>query len=221
MAKTTQHTKSEIKAQCHHCGNVTLQKLLLTQIGTKLYEQLFTEKFFEKYEFLIYQCSTCECPNIYGEFEPHLKYTNRLISDYDYIFPKSSLLNENVPETLRKLYNGIYHLRHQAPNAFANQIRRGLELICEEQKAVGKTLFNKIKDLSTKGKFPGHFQDFTDLIRIVGNMGSHASEEEIDIWDAELLNDFFLIVVEYLYVAPKKVKELTDRISSKGKLPLT
>jgi hypothetical protein len=208
---------SEIIKLCHHCGNTTKQFIILQQLGHKLFEQIFKEKLFTPYHFLVYKCSTCECLNIYGQYEPYLKYTKREIDKYEYVYPEGPIADESIPRKILEVYQEVYHLKHKAPNAFANQIRRILEFICQQQKAQGETLYKQLADLSTKGKFPGNFKEFSDIIRIVGNIGSHAHKRELDIWDVDLLNDFFLIIVEYLYVAPKKIKDLKKRLKIKAK----
>jgi hypothetical protein len=67
--------------------------------------------------------------------------------------------------------------------------------------------------LSSRGIFPGYFAEITDLMRHVGNLGSHASDKDVDFWDAELLDDFFRSIVEYVYIAPSKIQRLRQRIS--------
>ena len=71
----------------------------------------------------------------------------------------------------------------------------------------------KLKDLVAKGTFPGYFSEITDLMRQIGNLGSHAGESDVDFWDAELLDDFFRSVVEYIYIAPSKIERLKERIN--------
>ena len=66
------------------------------------------------------------------------------------------------------------------------------------------------------GAFPGHFADVTDLMRTVGNLGSHADEENVDLWDAELLDDFFRALVEYVYITPSRIERFRQRLSNRG-----
>jgi hypothetical protein len=50
------------------------------------------------------------------------------------------------------------------------------------------------------------------LLRRVGNIGAHAMEEDVSIWDAELVDDFFRSVVEYVYIAPAKIRRMQERL---------
>jgi len=110
------------------------------------------------------------------------------------------------------LYEQSWPLRHISPGAFAVQVRRALEFICNEQGATGGTLFEKLKALVANKTFPGHFAEMTDLMRKVGNLGAHAGDDEVDYWDAELLDEFFRFVVEYVYITPSRILRLKQRL---------
>ena len=214
MAKRQNTPPDIIKIRCFHCGNVALHGRQFSYIGTKQLEQDLERP----YLFLVFKCTTCDCLAVFGEFEFYLTGASiKDISRYNQLYPKTPDLGEDVPERVSEIYKEVSHLRHQAPNAFANQIRRALEAVCVHQKADGDNLYKKLDDLAKKGKLPGHFRDFRDLIRIVGNIGSHASKHDIDTEDAELLNDFFLIIIEYIYIAPAKIKTLRRSTSRKIK----
>jgi len=49
-------------------------------------------------------------------------------------------------------------------------------------------------------------------MRQIGNLGAHAGTEDVSVWDAELLDDFFCSVVEYVYVAPSRIERLKQRL---------
>ncbi len=104
------------------------------------------------------------------------------------------------------------NLKHQAPNAFGNQIRRCLEFICNDKRADGKNLHEKLLSLSKKELLPGAYKDISNIIRIVGNIGSHLTDRELDYWDVELLDEFFKIIIDYIYIIPTKLKRLEQRI---------
>jgi hypothetical protein len=53
-------------------------------------------------------------------------------------------------------------------------------------------------------------------MRHIGNLGAHAGDDDLDFWDAELLDDFFRAIVEYVYVAPSKIERLKQRIGSRN-----
>ena len=127
--------------------------------------------------------------------------------------------NQPIPGRVLTLYVEAWPLRHKAPAAFVGQVRRLLEFVCADQSATGRNLFEQLTDLSTKGVFPGYFTKITDLLRKVGNMGAHAGEEELSIWDAELIDDFFRSILEYVYIAPAKIRRMEVRLGHQKARP--
>ena len=53
----------------------------------------------------------------------------------------------------------------------------------------------------------------TDVIRILGNYGAHASDVEVTRQDVQVMDDFFIALLEYVYVAPQKLENLKKRLS--------
>ena len=47
----------------------------------------------------------------------------------------------------------------------------------------------------------------------MGNIVSHASSKEVTIWDAELLEALFWMILEYVYLGPARVKQLKEGMS--------
>ena len=43
-------------------------------------------------------------------------------------------------------------------------------------------------------------------------MGAHAAQEELSVWDAELIDDFFRSIVDYVYIAPARIKRMEHRL---------
>ena len=205
---------------CFHCGNDTPHKLLLRHTASLLYEQIESEKYYEPFLFLIYKCGTCQGLSLVGAFEHEFdmsrgdKALPRLYPVGSQLVPPSHMLRQKkpVPDKLLQIYQEAWPLRKKSPSAFVNQIRRALEFICHQKNARGETLSEKLVDLSAKEIFPSNLTAMSDLIRRVGNIGSHADESEVDIWDAELVDDFFRAVVEYVYIAPEKIERLKQRI---------
>lgn len=205
---------------CFQCGNRVPLARIAIHCGQELFEHIDGQRYGEDFEYHIYQCPTCSGITIYGDFTQYPKARDR---EHKRIYPQGSrLLPEShkiaslecVPEKIVKLYEQSWPLRHIAPSAFAVQVRRGLEFICNDQGATGGTLFDKLKALVANKTFPGHFAEMTDLMRKVGNLGAHAGDDEVDFWDAELLDEFFRFVVEYVYVTPSRIKRLRQRFEA-------
>lgn len=208
---------------CYHCGNMVPLRRVAVHHGQELYEHIDGHRFNEDFDYFIYQCPTCNGISIYGDFVAYRRNPKnippRIYPAGSRLLPESHKLASSncIPARILKLYDEIWPLRHIAPNAFAGQIRRALEFICQDQKAIGATLFKQLEYLVSRGTFPGHFAEITDLMRHVGNLGAHAAEEDLDFWDAELLDEFFRSVVEYVYFVPQKIERLKQRINFRNK----
>jgi len=212
--------------RCYDCGNETKQILVNHHISYILYDENRIdgkrEKFNNSFHYLSYECSTCSGLNIIGGFENEIELE---LGNFKRLFPVGPNLRipdhhllektQPIPDEIIKIYEEIWFLRKQVPNAFANQIRKCLEMICNDNGAKGNTLNDKLKDLKNMGLLPGTNEELVKIIREVGNLGSHDSGRDLDIWDVELLDEFFKTVVDYIYVIPMKMKRLNQRLSSK------
>jgi hypothetical protein len=162
-------------------------------------------------------CLTCEQVCLYhlydvqesGEFYPFVEAELR--------YPDDGSLHNAVPEAIRNCYLEANRIRELAPNGFAVLIRRALEFLCDDQKAQGKTLSQKVAWLAKEGRMPGALGDMTAVMRLLGNIGAHASEEKILPSDALAIDGFFKSLTEYVYVAPHKLKQFEERVKEMGK----
>lgn len=188
-----------------------------------LYDEIETttgiEKILESYTWVGYACATCQGLNIFGAFygvdhDNEQLEQSRLHPRGADLLPPAHMMSPNQPIPSRVLteYREVWPLRQRTPTAFVGQVRRLLEFVCDDQGAAGKDLFLKLQDLTTKGVLPGYFKQITALLRRVGNMGAHASDTNLSVWDAELIDDFFRSVVEYVYIAPAKIKRMDMRL---------
>jgi uncharacterized protein DUF4145 len=204
--------------ECGHCGNRTPHSKAWQYESLQLYEQHDDRIWTETYTWVLYACGTCGGLNIYGDFysvhgSDQLSRT-RLHPRASLLLPPSHMISprEPIPPRIVKLYEEVWPLRHRAPAAFIGQVRRLLEFVCEDQQAAGRSLFEQLRHLVTHGTLPGYFANITDLLRVVGNMGVHATDEDLSRWDAELIDDFFRSVVDYVYVAPAKIRRMQERL---------
>ena len=207
---------------CSHCGNRTPHTLKFQYEAILLYDELDDEtKWTEPYTWLAYTCGTCHALNIFGAFygidthPQHIGQTKLYPRGESFLPPPHTLSpNQPVPQNVVKLYTEIWPLRHRAPVAFIGQIRRLLEYICTDQGSTGSDLHKKLQDLANKGTLPGYFQQISDLLRKVGNLGAHATDTELSRWDAELIDEFFRSILDYVYIAPARIRRMEERLRS-------
>ena len=207
---------------CSHCGNRTPHSRVFEYTGSLLYEMI-DRPYYEPFSFHSYVCGTCSGLSLLGCFDHEKPERDSDSPPMPRLYPKGPDIDppshtvsggNPIPSSVRRAFREAWPLRYTAPAAFANQIRRTLEFICEDQHADGNTLHKQLEDLASKGVFPGELADIATLVRMLGNIGSHASDKEVSIWDAELLDALFRMLLEYVYLGPARVKRLKERMSS-------
>jgi hypothetical protein len=104
-------------------------------------------------------------------------------------------------------YEQAWPLRHTNPAAFATGICAALGAMCRDLGARNGTLFQQLRELVARGTFSGYYEEMVHLVCQAGN-------EDMDYWDAELLDDLFRSLVEYVYVTPSKIERFKQRLTS-------
>jgi hypothetical protein len=127
-------------------------------------------------------------------------------------WPNPNQLHESVPESIRTIYDEAIRIRLLAPNAFAVQIRRALEAMCKDRGAKKGVLQVMLKELASRGEIPPVLAEMTDVLRLLGNIGAHASDESITPSQARAINEFFRAIIEYVYIAPSKLQEFRNSL---------
>jgi len=194
---------------CPHCGNKSPQKLIhiqSTNDTTWIIEN--GEEIDLTVVYFVASCETCNHILVYRAVEglPDDKY----FTSGNLVFPESGELHSSVPKTVSNIYSEALRIKSLAPNAFAVQIRRALEALCEDRGAKNDTLQKMLNELASKGEIPSTLIEATDLLRLLGNIGAHASVDSVKPWQVRTLDEFFRAIVEYVYIAPSKIKEFRE-----------
>jgi hypothetical protein len=187
-------------AYCPHCGNESQQQV------NSSYSRYDPPGSFTNYVLVF--CDTCKAPLLYqsdpdlaGQVNSGRKIARSdgfTLDDKILLWPKAGTLHWSVPERIRAVYEEAAAIKRRAPNAFANQIRRALEVLCHDRGANGRTLDASLRQLSANGEIPAPLADMTDVLRLFGNMGSHAAEVAVG--------------PEHVYVAPNRVIEVRAQL---------
>jgi hypothetical protein len=208
-------TDSDIRKEvlyCPHCGNTSVQTLLLTQnYMASFYSVPDGERTEEPSIYSVVKCETCSEILVYTE---HEEFPEDCDTPYgDISFPKQSSFTDAVPESIRSIYREAVLVKNISPTAYVILARRVLEEICRERGVTTKNLVEALAKLSNDGVIPSTLSEATKLIRLVGNAGAHASGQKITMLQVWTIDDFIKAIIEYIYVAPKKIEEFKRRFS--------
>jgi len=202
---------------CPHCGNKAPQRLIHRQ---RYYERSWVVSSGKEdrtpWSVFITVCETCDHVLLYENLGDQLEDGEFQNAELEY--PEAGRLHVSVPQTIRDVYEEAARIREIAPNAFAVQIRRALEALCEDRSAKGRSLADKLKDLSDRAEIPPVLAEMTDVLRLIGNIGAHGIGESVHPIQANAINEFFMAVVEYVYVAPAKLRAFKERMESSRKV---
>jgi hypothetical protein len=213
----------ELIFHCGHCGNRARHEVQWFYSHEMLYDEV-PEPLTDEYSWALLTCSTCGGASLFGGFAADTEVEGPEGFRWPRLYPQAGGIrpdrhtvvpSEPIPANVIKAYEQAWFLRHTAPGAYANQIRRALEMICNDRLAQGRDLFQKLRSLVAEGILPPGLARIADLIREVGNIASHADEREVSRWDAELLDSLFRMLVEYVYVGPARLERLRQRLGTR------
>ena len=157
-------------------------------------------------------CETCNEILLYHSFID-------IVEDKDFhrselIWPDPGVLHQSVPKTIAVCYSEAARIKNLAPNAFAVQIRRAVEALCDDRGAKKGNLQSRLQDLASRGEIPPILAEMTDVLRLLGNIGAHAADQNIKPGHVPAIDNFFRAIIEYVYVAPSKLNEFQEMMKS-------
>lgn len=208
--------KKEQVLVCPHCRNKSPQEIKCIAYGNEEVEigpevgHTFDVK---TYTFFV-QCKTCSETSVYWDWE---ESSNELgdLKESILLFPSTKKFS-GIPKVIQDSYDEAKKVQKISPVAFAILIRKSLEDLCRDQSASGSSLKEQLEDLAKKNIMPVTLSRMTNALRYFGNLGAHSTEVKIGREEAGIMDDFFVAVIEYVYVAPEKLNKLSKGLKSKS-----
>lgn len=193
---------------CQHCGNKTSHTIL--EKGYEKDEVEFEDGVkFEIDSYLWFtKCDNCGRYSLFNCMDDNPDESSSL-------WPNERNIDESVPTEIKIAYHEANKVKQISKIAFIIMIRRCLDILCKHEKAKGRDLYLKIVNLGSRGIIPNKLTDMADLIRLIGNNGSHENEIKINEIEINLLDEFFLAIIEYVYIAPQKISKLKKLLGNK------
>lgn len=213
---STEHKMTESWYKCGHCGIDA--RMFIVYEG----EHTITDNgsdggvwFTDFYQLLL--CPSCNSINFIKTSYDHETVPIDLEGNYDvvaeYLFPSIKSGNfKNLPSRVEKSYASAIKLKKLEPMASVIFSRKSLEAICDDKKATGRNLKDKIDNLAQKGEIPTLLKDAAHSVRVLGNEGAHELDAEVSLDDAETLLALCDAIIGYVYEAPQLVQRIQERI---------
>lgn len=199
-------------AYCTNCGNRAPQELIHTQ---KYLERAWgadgRESDPHPWSMFVAVCETCSQLLLYENLGDQASPED--FERCELVFPKPLRLGIAVPREIAAIYEEAIRIKELAPNAFAVQIRRALEALAADKGVKKGTLQVQLNELAKNGDIPPNLARASDLLRILGNVGAHASSQSVHPLLAHVIDEFFRAVIEYVYIAPKRLAEFEAQMN--------
>lgn len=201
------------KFYCTQCGNRTVADILGTATETEwadIDEKYGYQPSRDTY-YTVVKCNTCTTVQLFTYDE----YCEDGLDEAVLLYPTARSIPKDVPQIIAKEFAEAQKVERISKTAYAVLIGRVLERLFNDKGAVGKDLFDQIKDLSAKGIIPDTLRDMGDTLRFLRNKGAHVSDYEIEDNEVDAMRDFVITMLEYVYVAPAKLAALKAAIEKK------
>lgn len=224
-----QSINSEIKPEkiqeeifvCRHCGNRTAQKLIATSTDTIPLDNndYYGEEILTYYYNYVFVCKTCNGINLKGVYSESIDLFDRKIpfESIDYLFPTTKNFDEDIPPGLNIVIKEANKVKNISSIAYIILIRKTLEELCKDRGINGDKLKNQLKELVEKEQLPNVFTNATEKLRLLGNLGAHETNITISTNEINIIDEFIISLIEYIYIMPAKLKKLDGALSKQKK----
>lgn len=132
---------------------------------------------------------------------------------YYRLYPKNERsLNFFLPDIVRTSYDdAIKCERHQIWTAAVVMVGRALEAACKEAIPNSKSINDGLKKMLADGIISQELYDWANELRILRNLGAHATLAQIEQQDANESIDFLQAILETLYHLRPKFEQMKAR----------
>jgi len=131
---------------------------------------------------------------------------------YKTLFPAASKTPLGLPPEIQKEYEAALQVRNISPNAYGVLMGRILEMVCEDRKAAGGFLGQKLADLAKRNEIPSKLVAVANNFKDLRNLGAHAALGSLTAGEVPILEDLSRAILEYVYSAPFLADQAEKRL---------
>lgn len=220
MTKSNRTEKQNEVFVCRHCGNKTSHRLICRHsvpVPLGVYDSNYKEINADDY-FFLFECGTCRgicLKNVFSENIDPDPRSGMSFEDINCLYPVSMKIDE-VPKGLESVIAEANRVKHVSFLGYLILVRKVLEEVCKDRKANGKNLKEKLNSLVNKEKLPTIFLEASEKLRLLGNISAHESSLNISKKDVQLVEDFLVAFLAYIYIMPSKLKKLNQTLDKQS-----
>lgn len=193
---------------CYHCGNKGQQQILFSHEMNFGAEQELEEYF----NWFLLKCPVCGMLTLKENYSNECMVDNKgeFIIEEKVVYPKTKYDFKYTPKVIQTAFESAVKVSKIDSNICLLSLRRTLEMICKDKVAKGKTLEQKIKDLSSKNILPATLNDSSWLIRTIGNEAAHADTINYTEYEVAQIIGFVEQIITYLYELPECIAGMKE-----------
>ena len=221
--KEKKETTSKIK--CPHCGNIAPMEIAAKYSTVRTYSESVHEDSYDWEEGEIYRLLCCQgCGKVVLQrdyFDTRYEGSEGYGAEaFTTLYPQPDTMPKVLPHAVKSEYDAAIAVKPISANAYAVLLGRVFDIVCEDRKASGKTLSERLADLAAKGEIPKPLAEMAHGLRQLRNVGAHADLGTLTQDEIQLLDAILRAILEYLYRAPRLVEEVRQMLARR-KPPVT
>jgi hypothetical protein len=156
----------------------------------------------------ILKCTQCGRPSIYrDEWDQEKEKWGAVL-----VYPVPTHAPGEVPTKIRSIFDTAIGALPGSPSLAAVGIRKSLEGICDDKKAQGDTLTERIAYLGANGFIPQPLAEMMESSPTIGKIGSHFGNMDISRQEVDVLIEYTLAVFECLYIVQARIDAVRERL---------
>lgn len=188
----------------------------------RVFEEMWAET-----NYRLYMCPVCDCVTLESDnvFSEDVIDTNHLeLEEQDEMIEKAIKIRQLYPENLvegdymplkvQKAFEAAVKVKNIDLAICVLSLRRALEIMCKDKGAIGKNLFEKLKDLEKKNILPHIMKEVAIFLKDEGNSAAHGDDVKFSAEKVRMLINFTKTIFNYVYILPGQLNEAQTNIST-------
>ena len=214
------------KIKCPHCGNIAPMERVArySTVCTQSDSDDTGEHSWDWDEGEIYRLLCCQgCGKVVLQRDyydsRYVDYEDNAPETFMTLYPQPDTMPKVLPHSVKSEYEAAIAVKPISANAYAVLLGRVFDIVCEDRKASGKTLSERLADLAAKGEIPKPLAEMAHGLRQLRNVGAHADLGTLTQDEIQLLDAILRAILEYLYRAPRLVEEVRQMLAKRKPSP--
>lgn len=164
-------------------------------------------------EYTFAYCEHCKTPSLFLREDYGRGFEE---DEYYRLYPVNErLINFDVPEIVKQSYEeAVKSINASCWIASVVMVGRALEAVCKDAFPESKNVYTGLKKMKEKGLISEELLEWSNELRVLRNMGAHASDEKITAIDATEALDFLQAILEIFYHLRPKFNKMKERRAS-------